>query len=166
MKYSPLEPDKTYHIYNRGINGESIFKEDRNYSFFLKRYTDFMVPVIDTFAYCLLTNHFHLLIRVRSENVIRQLVPAERGWQENKGLHSIEQIVSKQFAKFFSSYSQSVNKAIGRTGALVETPFERKEVTNEDYFTRLIWYIHTNPQKHKLVNDFRTYPYSSYRSHI
>lgn len=47
-----------------------------------------------------------------------------------------------------------------------ESPFDRKVVTSEDYFTRLIWYIHSNAEKHGFVKDFREYPYSSYHSHL
>lgn len=164
MKYFALEPEKTYHIFNRGVNGETIFKQDRNYAFFLKRYADFMIPVVDTFAYCLLGNHFHLLVRIQSEEKLRKQVALERS--QDVGLHSLEHIVSKQFARLFSSYTQGINKAVGRTGALIETPFERKEITNDNYFTRLIWYIHHNPRKHRLISDFRHYPHSSYKSHL
>ncbi len=56
----PLEPGKYYHIYNRGNNRENIFKEDRNYAYFLKLYVFHVGPIADTYAYCLLRNHFHL----------------------------------------------------------------------------------------------------------
>jgi hypothetical protein len=51
-----LEPDRIYHIYNRGINGENIFKEERNYRYFLEKYAKYIEPIADTFAYCLLKN--------------------------------------------------------------------------------------------------------------
>ena len=49
-----LQPDSFYHIYNRGINGEDIFKEQRNYSYFLQRYAHHIEPFAETYAYCLL----------------------------------------------------------------------------------------------------------------
>jgi putative transposase len=49
-----LEPMCVYHIYNRGINGENIFKEERNYKYFLQKYAQYIEPIADTFAYCLL----------------------------------------------------------------------------------------------------------------
>jgi REP element-mobilizing transposase RayT len=64
-----------YHIYNRGVNRENIFIEERNYAHFLTLYTKYIVPVADTFAYCLLRNHFHLLVRTRTEeDVIKTLL--------------------------------------------------------------------------------------------
>ena len=63
---SPLELGKYYHIYNRGNNGESIFLEDRNYTYFLQLYIKYIEPIALTYAYCLLRNHFHFLIRTKT----------------------------------------------------------------------------------------------------
>jgi REP element-mobilizing transposase RayT len=166
--HHPLKANRCYHIYNRGINGESIFKEARNYDYFLQKYAQYLSPVTDTFAYCLLGNHFHLLVRVKDQTALTSFYSASRSAEALKmsGLHSEDFIVSKQYAKFFSSYTQSINRAYKRTGALIETPFKRIEINNKAYFKMLIWYIHTNPEKHGFVKDFRDYPHSSYHSHL
>jgi hypothetical protein len=62
----PLEHGKFYHIYNRGINRQSIFFEDRNYRYFLRLYMKHVLPVADTFAYSLLGNHFHFSVRIKT----------------------------------------------------------------------------------------------------
>jgi len=62
---SPLDPDVFYHIYNRGNNRENIFMEERNYTYFLRLYAKHVAPVADTYAYCLLRNHFHVLVRIK-----------------------------------------------------------------------------------------------------
>jgi len=69
----PLQVDSYYHIYNRGINGENIFKEERNYDYFLQKYTQFVSPIAETYSYCLMKNHFHLLVKTRSESEIKLL---------------------------------------------------------------------------------------------
>jgi len=61
-----LEYGAYYHIYNRGNNGENIFFEERNYHHFLKLYARHVAPVADTYAYCLLRNHFHVLVRIKT----------------------------------------------------------------------------------------------------
>ncbi len=165
----PLAADCIYHIYNRGINSENLFKEERNYEYFLTKYSQYLSPVVDTFAYCLLKNHFHILIRVKDHETLNSFynsLATSKSKKTVEGLHSADFIVSKQFARLFSSYSQAINKAFGRTGSLVETPFKRIEVTNDHYFIHLIWYIHFNPQKHGFVKDFREYPHSSYKAHL
>jgi putative transposase len=160
----PLESDKIHHIYNRGIDRANLFYEARNYSYFLEKYAKYMTTGLDTFAYCLLKNHFHLLVRVKDFSNLSNLEDSLT--LEQKGLHSPDRIVSKMFADMFNSYSKSINKAQDRTGKLFETPFKRILVEDDVYFTRLIWYIHFNPQKHGFVKDFREYPYSSYHSHL
>lgn len=75
-------------------------------------------------------------------------------------------IISKQFLFLFNGYAQAINKAFNRTGGLFEEPFRRILVDSDAYFTELIYYIHHNSQKHGFVKDFRTYPHSSYHSHL
>jgi hypothetical protein len=156
----PLQPDCFYHIYNRGVNGENIFKEKRNYAFFLKKYAEFLTPYVSTYAYCLLKNHFHLLVLTHSEEEIRLLDK----YKESK--KDISWILSNAFASFFQSYAQSINKGYHRRGKLFDEPFRRILIESDIYFTEMIQYIHFNPQKHKFVKDFRDYPHSSYHSHL
>ncbi len=162
--HQPLEANLFYHIYNRGINGENLFKEERNYPYFLAKYAQYLSPVVETYAYCLLKNHFHLLVEVKDESILNTFYQSKKN--HHAGLHSADFIVSKQFARLFSSYTQSINKAIERTGSLFESPFKRILVESDDYFTDLIRYIHQNPQKHGFVKDFREYHHSSYQRHL
>ena len=61
---SPLQRGRTYHIYNRGVNRENIFAEERNYRYFLQLYAKHIGPIADTFGYSLLGNHFHFAVRI------------------------------------------------------------------------------------------------------
>jgi len=142
---TPLEPGKYYHIYNRGNNGENLFIVERNYAYFLNLYARHIEPVAETFAYCLLRNHFHLLVRIREQRPARSQV-------------------SQAFSNLFNAYTKSINSAYRRSGSLFEKPFQRIEVTTPQYCLRLVHYIHWNPQKHGFVEDFRDYPYSSYHA--
>ena len=161
----PLEAGNVYHIYNRGINGATLFFEERNYAYFLEKYAQHVGNWVDTFAYCLLKNHFHLLLRIKDLPDEDQHAPA-KSHQADKGLHSPHHFLSKCFSNFFNAYSKAINKMMGRTGGLFEPPFKRILVHDEAYFSRLIGYIHQNPQKHGFVNDYRTYAHSSYHSHL
>ena len=62
---------------------------------------------------------------------------------------------SQHFSNLFNAYTKAINKAYGRTGSLFQDRFGRIQVTADAYFTNLIYYIHHNPQKHGLVDDFR-----------
>ena len=65
-----LLPEYTYHLYNRGINGQMICFQPKNYLFLLRRYAYFTKSYIDTCAYCLLPNHFHFLVTLKSTEAI------------------------------------------------------------------------------------------------
>lgn len=148
-----LEYSKSYHIYNRGNNRENLFFEERNYHYFLKLYAHHIIPIADTFAYCLLRNHFHFSLRVKN---IEELPPHLKGENFREP--------SQYFANFFNAYTRSVNNMYGRSGALFHRPFGRVEVGPNAQFRRLIVYIHQNAQHHNFVEDFRDWPFTSYHT--
>ncbi len=74
-----LAYDTIYHIWNRGVNHSTIFHGDDNYRYFLKLYVHHIEPVAETYAYCLLPNHFHLLIHTRNEAGQREYGAKVRG---------------------------------------------------------------------------------------
>jgi len=152
MDIQPLIEGQYFHIYNRGVNSEDLFKEKRNYYYFLQQYKFYCSDVLQTLAYCLLKNHFHLLVYVKKN--------AEAPRKDGQGMFKMN--ASKQLGHFFNSYAQSINKAHKRTGPLFESPFERKWVDNESYLTSMIYYCHRNAQHHDFVKDFRQWEYSSY----
>lgn len=160
-----LEPDCFYHIYNRGINSCLLFKEHENYMFFLKKFHEYSQSVLDVYAYCLMPNHFHFVIRIKSKEDLETFAAAQsnRLTIEN-GLHSFSMLPSKQIGKFVSSYSQAFNKTIERHGALMESPFKRKKIKNEDYLKNVISYIHLNPLD--IGQHYENYKFSSFKSFL
>jgi putative transposase len=153
-----LQPGRYYHVYNRGNNRENVFIEQRNYSYFLKLYAHYVLPVADTFAYCLLPNHFHLFIRLKTESELS----ASTEMSDFSKKSDICNAPTGAFAALFTAYTKAINKACNRTGRLFQEHFGRIEVTADQYFTNLIYYIHHNPQKHGFVQDFRDWQWSSY----
>jgi putative transposase len=119
----------------------------------VKLYAFHFGPIVDTYAYCLLRNHFHLFVRVKD------LTGLPTPDENLSGLNP-----SQAFSNFFNAYAKSFNKAYHRTGALFQRPFGRIEVTTEAHLYRLVTYIHQNPQRHGFVADFREWPYSSYHT--
>ncbi len=158
-KSTALEPGHYYHIFNRGNNREDIFREERNYPYFLRLYANHIEPVADTFAYCLLRNHFHLLVRIKTSQ-------ASKTSQVSETCEVFSRDVIQRFSNFFNAYAKAFNKAYQRTGSLFQERFGRIEVADDRYFVALVRYIHFNPQKHGFVQDFREWPYSSYHAHL
>ncbi len=164
MKYytEQLEPDKYYHIYNHAVGKLNLFINNDNYDFFLKKYSQHISPVADTFAYCLMPNHFHFAVRIKSGSSISSLTKFQNFVKVRH--RSIEFFVSKQFSNLFSSYSQSFNKQQNRRGSLFERPFKRLHIIDDKYFRSIIHYIHYNPVHHGFVDDLRNWKYSSFES--
>ncbi|HEY3371512.1 MAG TPA: hypothetical protein VGK10_11720 [Prolixibacteraceae bacterium] len=147
-----IEPDKYYHIWNQGNNRDNLFYSSHNYEYFIRLYAEHLDPVVETYAFCLLPNHFHLLVRTKY-------------WvQQNDETTQKEKMnpVSLAFQRFFAAYSQAINVQERRTGSLFQKPFKRLELTSPSQLAYLVFYIHANPQKHGIVEDFRQYPWSSY----
>lgn len=136
---------------------ENIFREERNYEHFLKLYGKHIAPVAETYAYCLLRNHFHLLVRIRTEEEIRE---------ETLTVFKTVRVLtpSRKFSDFLNGYAKAMNKAYGRTGSLFQHPFGRVPVTDDRQLWRVVAYIHQNPRKHKFVDDFRQWKWSSYHA--
>lgn len=151
-----IEPGNIYHIYNCGINGEPIFKEKRNYYYFLMKYQQYCSDVLETYAYALLNNHFHFLVKVKEQNLDKI--------SSDPALKPLN--ASRQLSHFFNAYAQAINKSYHRHGKLFEAPFKRKQIKYDSYFTRIIRYIHLNPENHGLVRDFREWEFSSWHAII
>lgn len=162
-KLEPLQAQHTYHIFNRTNGKEKLFTKPKNYQFFLDRYKIYIHPFVNTYAYCLLPDHFHLSIQIKSEEVIKKLI-AENQDTSSKKCEDIEQLMSQQFRRLFLSYSKAYNQQENRNGSLFQRPFKRKMIHSEAHFSYLCFYIHYNAQKHGWIDDFRQYPWSSYQA--
>ena len=157
----PLEKGNYYHIYNSGNNSIDVFFDAESYYHFLRLYDKYISPIADTYAWCLLKNHFHILVYLRMDNEI-EFEKLEYSTIVN--LKVIEP--SKQFGFLFNAYTQAINKKFIRTGGLFEKPFERKLITSDSYLKNIIHYIHNNPVQHGFVKQMSLYPWSSYDSII
>ncbi len=159
MNREPLIEGNYYHIYNRGNNGDDLFYEKENYLHFLRLYEKYIEPVAETFAWCLLKNHFHLLVYIKNQDEINSDSLSYSTVEKPKIINA-----SKQFSNLFNAYTQAINKRHNRTGSLFEKNFKRKRIANEKYFQNMIFYIHNNPVSHGFVDKIFDYPWSSYLS--
>jgi putative transposase len=170
----PLLPDTTYHIFNHANGLENIFRESENFRFFLEKYNLHISSIAETYAWCLMPNHFHLVIRIRKRETIASLILDKNNITAtnfSKVLNfgrvqitdkEIEKFLSKQFANLFSSYTQSFNKVYHRMGSLFIKNFKREPIYDKAHFLNAIVYVHRNPIHHGFCNDFKEWPNCSY----
>jgi putative transposase len=135
----PLVPGEYYHVFNRGINNEIVFRSERNYLFFLRRIRDLLVPkAASIIAYVLMPTHYHLLIQINSK------------------------AFSAIMGRLSLSYTKAVNLEWERSGPLFESRFKAKLVDTDAYILGLSRYIHLNPVSAHLVKKPEDWPYSNY----
>lgn len=113
-----------YHVINRGINKMFIFYSNVDKYVFLSKVKKYSKELnIKVYAYCLMDNHFHLLIG------------------------NIQNNLSTFMKKIGDSYVSYFNKKYERIGPLFQDRFKSEPVEDEKYFLTLVRYIHQNPQK-------------------
>ncbi len=165
MSISPLEHNHFYHIYNRGINSCNLFQENTNYEYFLSLYAKYISPVANTYAWVLMRNHFHLLVKIKGEEEIQAFFQNLQGVKNLEGLKGTNRTrVNQQFSNLFNAYTKAYNKRYSRTGSLFEHPFRRIKIESNAHLKYLIYYIHHNPIHHGFCEHFLEYPWSSYLS--
>ena len=149
--------NELYHIYNRGNNRQTIFFNNDNYIYFLQKIRKHILPHCNILNFCLMPNHFHLLIYAD-----------ERTIQTKRIANTDRNVLSEGFRNLLSSYAQAINKQNARTGSLFEQNINciclREGSVN--YGSTCFHYVHQNPLKAKLVSQMEDWPYSSFKDYI
>jgi REP element-mobilizing transposase RayT len=158
-KTNGLQFGKIYHIFNKALGSELLFSSEKDYHFFLQKLKRFITPYARIFSYCLIPNHFHLLIQAKEEEEISFKSHSLKNLDNEK-------IFTQKFSDLFNSYSKSYNKAYDRKGRLFLYSFKHIEVIREDYLVYLICYIHRNPIHHGLTFNYEDWKYSSYNTFL
>lgn len=158
--------DSYYHIYNRGVEKRTTFLEEKDYLRFLEtldfyrktpqpiklsdhrrlkesiRQIENQKELVKIFSYCLMPNHFHLLVKQLSDNGI-----------------------STFMRKISDSYTRYFNTKYSRVGSLFQGKFKAKLIESDEYLLQLSKYIHRNPLPLPMW-EVRNYPYSSYNYYL
>lgn len=150
------ETEGTYHIFNR--SNEILFYNDDNYIFFIDKIRNYILPYADILAYCLMPNHYHLMLTIKQEGT--QIIP-------NKGNGKMQRIADA-IGILNSSYTQAVNKKLGRRGFLFAHATKSKMINNsmDNYGIHCFMYIHQNPILARLVDKIEDWKYSSFPDYI
>jgi putative transposase len=151
-----LITDKFYHIYNHSNGNENLFIEKNDYILFLKKYETYATPYFDIYCYCLMPNHFHFLVKVKSMNDLKL-----KGYNESE---NIQNFLSHKLGSFFNSYTKSYNINYNRKGSLFNQSFHRIAIDTEEYLRKLVIYIHFNPVNHGFFEKPEEWFFSSFKN--
>lgn len=166
-RITPLVNDMLYHVYNRGAEKKVTFLQPRDFKRFIKTlyYYQYLGPkpsfskfsklnfnsfkpelnkkIVDIICYCLMPNHFHLLVKQLKD-------------------HGISIFVSQ----VCNSYTKYFNTKYLRVGALLQGVFKAELIESDEQLLHVSRYIHLNPIVSGLTKNLNNYPYSSYQEFI
>ncbi len=155
--YKQFGVGEYYHVYNRGNEKKDIFLDESDYEFFLLKLKQNLFPnefknhrtppmpdkSFSLISYCLMPNHFHLLVK------------------QNRNIP-----VTKLLARVCTSYVMYFNKKYKRIGGLFQDQYKMVLVDDNNYLVWLSAYIHQNPKVAGLTEELKDYQWSSYREYI
>ncbi|MBI1782838.1 MAG: hypothetical protein HYR66_15955 [Sphingobacteriales bacterium] len=170
---SDFLPNRYIHIIGKAAGNTQLFMNDDNRTYFLKKYAAYSNGYFDTYAYTLLDNHVHFLVKCTDDVLLREHLktfqPDMLKTHQKKYLYeeiNFSEACEFQFKDFFIAYAMAYNKMFNRRGALFINPFRRILVEDESHFTMLIIYIHANVLKHGVRKDFMNYNWSSFKAFL
>ncbi len=164
---TPLVNGQFYHIYNRGSEKRDIFSQNKDYKRFQQTlyYYQFLGPkpsfskfakndlkifqpsldkkLVEIVCYCLMPNHFHLLIRQLKDNGISNFI-----------------------SQLGNSYTKYFNTKYSRVGPLLQGTFKAVLIESDEQLIHLSRYIHLNPVVSGLIKNLNIYPWSSYQEYL
>ena len=157
--------DSYYHIFNRGVEKRKIFLEDKDFLFFqtylfiylqplkkvLEKHPDLPLRLhsknlskeVSLIAYCMMPNHFHLLLKQKTKNGISKLM--------------------KQISNAYTLYFNQKHK---RVGGLMQGRFKAVPILKDNQLIHVARYIHLNPIASNLTQDLNSYKWSSYPDYL
>lgn len=155
-----FEAECIYHIYNRGNKKQRIFFKEENYLYFLRKLRVELLPYCEILAYCLMPNHFHFIVFIKSKS----LNLLDNSNKRNKTLNNAIAILLR-------SYTRSMQAQENFTGSLFQQKTKAKELIDTDnatinYTSLCAHYIHFNPLKAKIVENLEEWEFSSYRDYM
>jgi len=173
-----------YHIYNRGNIHQKVFYERKNYLYFLKKMKRHLKPFCHILAWCLIPNHFHWLVKVKSQDEMNSTAFSDSSItpfkSHNNRSNSSEIGVSldetplielnKSIGVLLRSYTRAMNVTYGSKGSLFQQRTKSKNLNSgvtirNNYALICFLYITQNPVKHMLVKDTASWEFSSYRDY-
>ncbi|MFY8090173.1 MAG: transposase [Chitinophagaceae bacterium] len=158
-----FEAENFYHVFNHAVGSELLYRNENNYLYFLRKLKEYITPVCNIYAYCLMPNHFHILIKIKTEKELMEFCNSLK--RENKiETYDFHKIAMNQFKHMLNGYAQAYNKMYIRKGALFIDYLRRKQITDNHYFTKIIHYIHNNPIHHNFCKSIDEWTYSSYHT--
>jgi REP element-mobilizing transposase RayT len=149
-----METETIYHLYNHANGFENLFNDDEDYTLFLSKMVQHTSQIADIYSYCLMPNHFHLMLEIKAEEEILKTMADK----------NVNKRISRSFANLFAGFAKKINNKYSRMGSLFKQNFSSRIIQDENDFCGTVHYIHANPVHHGFVDSINDWKYSSYNS--
>ncbi len=173
---SPFIPNNYYHLVFKSIDGILLFRNKTDYPVFLERFQRFNNLAFDIWAYCQLSNHVHFIIKskllekvtasIHELDLDKQTVSMKKLLAIPDKPEAFDEMIERQVNSFMVSFANFTKNKYSHHGGLFQKPFKRIKIETEAHLRQAIIYVHANSVKHKVFDDYTTYPYSSYPGFI
>jgi len=168
--YHKYESNNYYHIYNHASGEKNLFNDHLDFIDFMGKFDKYFSNIFDLFAYCLMPNHFHFLVRVKDEVFIKEKIVKEIDSEAKQkyisGNDELNALIEDQYRRFFSSSSIKYNKKYKTTGQLFLNRHKRIFLEPDFRLKYILCYIHHNPIHHKFRKNYGEWTYCSYQKYL
>ena len=138
----PIDEGLVYHVINRGNNRQDVFRKDEDYEAFLRALVELKArKPFELYGYCLMRNHFHLLVRPR------------------------ETSISRIVQSLLVSHTQRYHKHNRSGGHVWQGRFKSPVIQTDEHLLTVLRYIEANPLRARIVKRADEYPWTSYLVH-
>jgi putative transposase len=171
---APFIPVKHYHVVFKSIDGLLLFRDAAHYSVFLNRFYQFTNAAVENWAYCLLNNHAHFIVKVKALTEVikniseidaaKQTISMKKLLADSNSESVFDEMLERQINSFMVSYVNYTKNKYGHNGGVFQKPFKRIAITADVHLQQAIIYVHANSVKHNIFKDYERYSYSSYAS--
>jgi hypothetical protein len=166
--------DHYYHLLFRSIDGIPLFTNQKQSRFFLEKFNRYSKEIFQCWAYSLLDNHAHFIIKVKPEELVKKKIIELSVDERTKAMIRLlekpgkefmlfDEVAERQINRFMVSYANTYNNFSERKGGVFQQPFRRSLIAEETHLLQAVIYVHANAQKHQLFSDFKDHPFNSYQ---
>ncbi len=154
-----FQPELLYHVYNRGNNRQKLFHERDHYFLFLTKIRKILLDFCDLLAYCLMPNHYHLMIYAKDflpEKVFKFPFTGDTAYHP----------LVRKIGTLQSSYTRILNNEMKNSGSIFQQKAKAKLLNTDPWYPQTCFhYSHFNPVKANLVEKMWQWEFSSYNDY-
>jgi putative transposase len=162
--HQPLIPGESYHLFSRAVGNEKLFKSQENYRYFLSKFDSHTNRVAELYTYSLIPNHFHLLVRIKSAEVIIPFYEEIKQKPFHPLVTDLSDFIMERFSNWLNGYTKAFNKMYRRKGALFMDYLRRSHARNDADFAHFVFYVHKNAVHHGLTKAIGEWEWDGYKT--